>query len=144
MLRFGASQRQACTVLKLCSPVYSYQSVARDSVALIMGISEIAQTRVHYGHRRVHVMLRREGWRDSHKRGRRAGSVSAKVCSPMMATRPLSGTRAPDATAMKVNLPAPFSPTRPWTSPAGTGNVTLSGARTPGTKGLRDPIDLQN
>ncbi len=33
-----------------------------------MRIKEIAATRVHYGYRRVHVMLRREGWQDNHKR----------------------------------------------------------------------------
>ncbi len=33
-----------------------------------MRIKEIAATRVHYGYRRVHVMLRREGWNDNHKR----------------------------------------------------------------------------
>ncbi|MBC3378339.1 IS3 family transposase [Serratia fonticola] len=31
-------------------------------------IREITETRIHYGCRRVHVMLRREGWRDYHKR----------------------------------------------------------------------------
>lgn len=33
-----------------------------------MHIKEIANTRVHYGYRRVHVMLRREGWQDNVKR----------------------------------------------------------------------------
>ncbi len=33
-----------------------------------MRIHEIAHRRVHYGYRRVHVMLRREGYRDNHKR----------------------------------------------------------------------------
>lgn len=28
----------------------------------------ITQTRVHYGYRRVHVLLRREGFKDNHKR----------------------------------------------------------------------------
>lgn len=35
---------------------------------LIMRIKEITATRVHYGYRRVHVLLRREGWKDNHKR----------------------------------------------------------------------------
>lgn len=34
-----------------------YKSVARDSSALLMRIKEIASTRVHYGYRRVHVVL---------------------------------------------------------------------------------------
>ncbi len=33
-----------------------------------MRIKEIAATRVHYGYRRIHVMLQREGWPDNHKR----------------------------------------------------------------------------
>lgn len=33
-----------------------------------MRIKEIAATRVHYGYRRVHVMLRGEGWFDNVKR----------------------------------------------------------------------------
>ena len=31
-------------------------------------IKEICQTRVRYGYRRVHVLLRREGWEINHKR----------------------------------------------------------------------------
>jgi len=68
MERFGASMRKACAVIKLSRVVYLYQSHARDSSALVMRMKEITQTRVHYGYRRVHVMLRREGFRDNHKR----------------------------------------------------------------------------
>ncbi|CBA32565.1 hypothetical protein CTU_29780 [Cronobacter turicensis z3032] len=31
-------------------------------------IRESTETRIHYGYHRVHVMLRREVWRDNHKR----------------------------------------------------------------------------
>lgn len=41
--------------------------VADDS-ALRLRIREIAETWVHYGYRKDHVMLRREGWQDNHKR----------------------------------------------------------------------------
>lgn len=33
-----------------------------------MRIKEISAARVHYGYRRVHVLLKREGFRDNHKR----------------------------------------------------------------------------
>ena len=33
-----------------------------------MRIKEIANTRVHYVYRRVHVMFKREGWQDNVKR----------------------------------------------------------------------------
>jgi putative transposase len=48
--------------------VYYQQSVAKDSQLLTSRIREITQTRVHYGYRRVHVLLRREGFKDNHKR----------------------------------------------------------------------------
>jgi putative transposase len=68
MRRFGSSQRQACAVLRISRSVYGYRSVARDSRPLLSRIKEIAAVRVHYGYRRVHVLLRREGWKDNHKR----------------------------------------------------------------------------
>jgi putative transposase len=60
--------RKACAVIKISRVVYLYKSNARDNSALVMRMKEITQTRVHYGYRRVHVMLRREGFRDNHKR----------------------------------------------------------------------------
>lgn len=54
--------------MQLSRTVYRYKSVAADSSALQMRIKEITQTRVHYGYRRVHVLLRREGFKDNHKR----------------------------------------------------------------------------
>jgi putative transposase len=68
MDRFGASMRKACAVIQLSRVVYLYQSTARDSSALVLRMKEITQTRVHYGYRRVHIMLKREGFRDNHKR----------------------------------------------------------------------------
>ena len=55
-------------MLRLSRTVYVYKSRARDSSMLLMRIREIAATRVHYGYRRVHVMLQREGFKDNHKR----------------------------------------------------------------------------
>ena len=66
--RYRASLSQTCALFKMSRSLYSYQSVARDSSALTMRIKEIAITRVHYGYRRVHVMLKREGWKDNCKR----------------------------------------------------------------------------
>jgi putative transposase len=55
-------------VLSISRSVYFYKSIARDSTALLMRIREITTVRVHYGYRRVHVLLKREGWSDNHKR----------------------------------------------------------------------------
>lgn len=66
--RYGASERQICFALRLSRSSFRYRSVAADDSALRLRIREITETRIHYGYRRVHVMLRREGWRDNHKR----------------------------------------------------------------------------
>jgi len=67
-VRYGASERQVCFALRVSRSSFRYRSVAADDGALRLRIREITETRVHYGSRRVHVMLRREGWRDNYKR----------------------------------------------------------------------------
>jgi putative transposase len=68
MQRFGCSQRNALRLVKMSASTYLYQPVKKDESALKMRIKEITDTRVHYGYRRVHVMLRREGHMDNVKR----------------------------------------------------------------------------
>jgi putative transposase len=68
MQRYGASLRKTCAAIKLSRETYFYRSTAKDSAMLVMRMKEITQTRVHYGYRRVHVMLKREGFKDNHKR----------------------------------------------------------------------------
>jgi putative transposase len=68
MQRFGCSQRNALRVVKMSASTYLYKSVRKDESALKMRIKEITETRVHYGYRRVHVLLRREGHTDNVKR----------------------------------------------------------------------------
>jgi putative transposase len=68
MQRFGCSQRNALRVVKMSASTFLYQPVKKDESALKMRIKEITQTRVHYGYRRVHVLLRREGHTDNVKR----------------------------------------------------------------------------
>ena len=54
----------------LCAPRFShhYQPHGDDQAELKKRINEIAQTRVRYGYRRIHVLLRREGWEVNSKR----------------------------------------------------------------------------
>jgi putative transposase len=66
--RYRLGIRQACAALPLPRSVYSHRSTARDSTRLKARIGEIAATRVHYGYRRLHAMLSREGYKDNVKR----------------------------------------------------------------------------
>lgn len=65
---YWVSERRACRVVGFCRTSHRYRSYRKDDRALRMWIVEIAETRVRYGYRRVHVLLRREGWRVNHKR----------------------------------------------------------------------------
>jgi putative transposase len=62
------SIRRACRVFELDTSTFHYRSSRPDQAAIKARIKEIAQTRVRYGYRRVHVLLRREGWQVNHKR----------------------------------------------------------------------------
>ena len=48
---------------------YPYKGKRRPQAVLNKRIKEIAETRVRYGYRRIHVLLRREGWRVNAKPG---------------------------------------------------------------------------
>jgi putative transposase len=56
------SIRRACCVIRAERSSYHYKSRRPDRAHLKARIREIAETRVRYGYRRIHVLLRREGW----------------------------------------------------------------------------------
>ncbi len=65
---FEVSERMVCRVLQCHLSVYKYKSRKDEQVALRMRIRDIAQARVSYGFRRIHILLQREGWKVNHKR----------------------------------------------------------------------------
>ncbi|MBB2806048.1 UNVERIFIED_ORG: putative transposase [Xanthomonas campestris] len=84
---------------------FSYKAKARDFSAIRQRMREITQTRVHYGCERVFVVLRREGWRDNHKRVHRIyedEGLSLRHCRPRRSRsarrrQPLKMATAPNA-----------------------------------------------
>ena len=62
------SIRRACRALPVERSTYHYRSRRVGQAQLTERIKEIAATRVRYGYRRIHVLLRREGWRVNAKR----------------------------------------------------------------------------
>jgi putative transposase len=68
---WGVSIRRACRVFLLDTSTYHYRSRRSGQAELEQRIREICQTRVRYGYRRVHVLLRREGRPINQKRTRR-------------------------------------------------------------------------
>ena len=99
---FRVSERRACRVARVPRSSCRYRSVARDQAALRIRLRDLAAARLRYGYRRLHVLLRREGWPVNHKRvhrlyreeglgiraKRRRKRVSAPRTAPPPARRP--------------------------------------------------------
>ena len=62
---FGVTR--ACGLLQISRALYCYQSRRAPCAALRERIAEIAALKRRYGYRRIHVLLRREGWRVNRK-----------------------------------------------------------------------------
>ena len=71
------SIRRACEALEFDRSTYHYRSRRSDQAALEQRIREICHVRVRYGYRRIHVVLRREGWRHELNVGRNVGRLRA-------------------------------------------------------------------
>jgi putative transposase len=59
---YHVSQRRACRTVRCARATYRYQSHRDPRTALRQRIREMTQTRVHYGYRKIRVLLNREGW----------------------------------------------------------------------------------
>jgi putative transposase len=62
MNHYTLSRRRACRLLGQHRSTEYYQSRKDPLTDLRLRMKELAQTRVRYGYRRLHVLLRREGW----------------------------------------------------------------------------------
>lgn len=69
--RYRISERRGCAVLQFDRSSHRYQSNRDDQAYLRSRIREIAAARVRFGHRRIYIVLRREGIVVNHKRVRR-------------------------------------------------------------------------
>jgi putative transposase len=59
---YPVSERRACQVVAVARSVHRYQSIANRHEPLRGRLRELATTRYRYGYRRLHVLLRREGY----------------------------------------------------------------------------------
>ena len=59
-------ERRACRALEVARSSVQYIGRRPPQTALRRRMREITEVRVHYGYRRVYVLLRREGWTVNH------------------------------------------------------------------------------
>jgi len=65
---YGVSERRACLAFGFNRSTIRYRSIAAPQEELRSCLKKLASERVGYGYRRLHLMLRREGWSINHKR----------------------------------------------------------------------------
>ena len=65
---FAISERRACDAMGFGRTSHRYRSRRDPAVELRLRLKDLAESRVRYGYRRLHVLLRREGWPVNHKR----------------------------------------------------------------------------
>jgi putative transposase len=64
----GMSERRACKAIGCCRMTMRYRTTRTDDIGLRQRIKAIAHERRRFGYRRLHVLLRREGYVINHKR----------------------------------------------------------------------------
>lgn len=66
-MNYELSERRVCRVLGFPRATHRYQSTRDERADLRIRLRDLAATRVHYGYRRLHILLEREGWQVNHK-----------------------------------------------------------------------------
>ena len=64
----GMSERRACKATGFCRMTVRYKPTREDDASLRERMKAIARERRRFGYRRLHVLLRREGFEVNHKR----------------------------------------------------------------------------
>ena len=100
---FKVSERRACRVIPTPRSSQRYQSQAKDQSALKLRLRDLAQSRVRYGYRRLHVLLEREGWRINHKRVYRLYRLEGLSLRLKTRKKRVSGLRGPKPVATRPN-----------------------------------------
>lgn len=59
---------RACGLIGISRSLYNYRSIRSDDIKIKERLTELAGQKKRYGYRRLHVLLRREGWQINQKR----------------------------------------------------------------------------
>lgn len=104
----GRSERGACRVVGLSRSTWQYRANRkRDDEPLKAAIRKIAEKRRRFGQERILLVLRREGWKDNHKRVSR---VYGELGLSLRLKR-----RQKRSASVRVPMPAATGPNQAWT-----------------------------
>lgn len=89
------SERRACKAIGSCRMTIRYQTIRTDDTTLRERMRVIARERRRFGYRRIHVLLKREGFVVNHKRLYRLYREDRLTVRRRCSRRRAIGTRAP-------------------------------------------------
>ncbi|UVO39415.1 IS3 family transposase [Bradyrhizobium arachidis] len=99
----GMSERRACKAIGCCRMTMRYQTTRADEAGLRQRMRTIAQERRRFGYRRLHVLLKREGYVINHKKLFRLYREERLAVRRRGGRKRAIGTRAPMTVAMAPN-----------------------------------------
>ena len=100
------SERRACTMIGICRMTVRYRSTRPDDGRLRDRLRALAHERRRFGYRRLHILLRREGYVVNHKRLFRLYREERLMVRRRGGRKRAMGTRAP--------MTIPFAPNHRW------------------------------
>jgi putative transposase len=100
---FGMSERRACKAIGCCRMTMRYQTTRLDDAGLRQRMRTIAQERRRFGYRRLHVLLKREGYVINHKKLFRLYREEKLAVRRRGGRKRATGTRAPMMVPMAPN-----------------------------------------
>ena len=96
------SERRACTVLNIDRSTVRYRSRRGDDADLRKAIRRISSDRRRFGYRRIHVMLRREGFEVYIKKVRRMTRELSKIATSRGLPETIVSDNGTEMTSMAV------------------------------------------
>ena len=99
----GMSERRACKAIGCCRMTVRYQTARADDASLRQRMRAIAQERRRFGYRRLHVLLKREGYLINHKKLFRLYREERLAVRRRGGRKRAIGTRAPMTVPMAPN-----------------------------------------
>ena len=104
---YEVSEQKVCQVLQCHRSAYRYRSVADEQAALVIRIRDLAQARVSYGYRCLHILLKGGDWKVNHKRVYRLYKQEGLMMRPRRSRRHVSACR-------RVERPVANHPDESW------------------------------
>jgi len=99
----GMSERRACKAIGSCRMTMRYRTTRTDDRVLRQRMKAIAQERRRFGYRRIHVLLKREGFMVNHKRLFRLYREEQLAVRRRRGRKRAIGARAPMTIPMRPN-----------------------------------------